>query len=233
MKFSIIVPVYNEESTLRPMFDSLVSAGAGFNYEVIFVDDGSVDASHEIIKGFHVNASNINLISLGTNKGKTAAIKAGMRAARGDYIAIQDADLEYSPNDLFSIFAKLSLNPVPVIYGSRILGQNDTAYPLYYFGSQLITNFFNLLFSYKVTDLTTCYKVFKSGLVGDSDITSTRFGFCPDITCLLARKKTAILEVPISYSPRSFLAGKKIRMRDGIYFIWIILKNYFFHLISR
>lgn len=230
MTFSIVIPIYNEENTLANIVSTILAIGINYEYELILVDDGSTDNSRKIISDLQKQNKNIKSVFNKINLGKTDSIKAGMLLATGDYIAIQDADLEYSPKDLFSIFDYIERTKMPVVYGSRVLGTNNTAYPFYYAGSRFITSFFNMLFGYKLTDLTTCYKVFNRELVSANELHTNRFGFCPEITCNFARKRAKIAEVPISYAPRSFEEGKKIRVYDGMQFLWIITKSYLLHL---
>lgn len=227
MMFTTIVPVYNEENTVLPLLRKLVEDGRGFDNEIVVVDDGSTDNSLELLLSFKAENPTIKVVSNKSNAGKTAAIKLGLQLAGGDYIGIQDADMEYDTKDLFKIYRYVVDNKCDAVYGSRLLGANPTRYPLLKLGSKCLTSLFNTLYTAKLTDLTTCYKVFKKDLIVSEELTVKGFGFCAQISCLLRNKGVDIKEVGISYYPRSFKEGKKIKYADGIRFIWIMLKNLF------
>ncbi len=228
MQCTIIIPCYNEAKTIKKLLDTLINASKNNGYEskceIIVVDDGSSDNSVDIIS--RIRHPTLKLIRHTKNLGKTEAIKTGLKVASGEYIAIQDADLEYNPSDLFKLINKAFSGNLDVLYGSRVLAPNPTAYPAYYLGSRVITSLFNKLFAQNITDLPTCYKIFKKSLIQPADLNHSRFSFCADVSCIFAKKNIKIKELPISYLPRTSAQGKKIKSLDGLQFIWIIVKHY-------
>lgn len=230
MKFTIVIPCYNEENTIIKILKKIETYHQRTDFEVIIVNDGSTDKTQTKIQSYikqEPKIKNIALVNKEKNEGKGQAIVSAIRIARGEYIAIQDADREYYPKDLFRIFDIIDREDWEVVYGSRIMKTNPYHSPYYFYGSRLITWFYNLLFQDKLTDLSTGYKIFKKSLIEPSQLKAKRFGFCAELTCLLNKAKVKIMEVPISYEPRSFSEGKKISTKDGIEFIWIISKHYF------
>lgn len=227
MLFSIIIPTYNEQETvpkvLARIFDQASTNKGKYDYEVIVVNDGSTDKTNEILTSWETR---IRLIKLPKNLGKTAAMAAGIEVSRGDYVASQDADEEYDPKDLFAIFDLISEKGYDAVYGSRLIKENKRHSLFYFAGSKFITLYYNLLFSDDLTDLSTGYKVFKRLLINPAKLDSKRFGFCPQVTCMLKKQNVKIHEVPISYNPRSFEKGKKIRVFDGFQFLHIITKAF-------
>ena len=227
MDLSIIVPLYNEVNTIEELIGSVYkNSTSSLDFEVIVVDDGSIDDTPNVLNRIAKKYNNMLTLRLEKNCGKTQAIRKGMELVRGNYIAIQDADLEYNPSDLFSLYKLASDNNYTAVYGSRLKKENPNNYPLFLLGNVLITKYYNFLFKDNITDLSTCYKIFKKDIVNSELITERRFGFCPELTCILRSKGVRIVESPISYYPRSIAEGKKIRAKDGIHFLWIITKNY-------
>ncbi len=223
MRYSIIIPAFNEAQTIDSVLTKIFENKSKVNFEVIVVNDASDDNTSELLNKW---ANKIAIINKPRNEGKTKAIKSGVKITSGDYIAIQDADIEYDPNELFNIFDLINNNDYPVVYGSRLLKKNKYFSFFYYYGSRVITTYYNLLFGDKLTDLSTAYKVFRKDLIDFDKVTASRFGFCAQVTCMFKKKHVQIIEVPISYNPRSFDNGKKIRLWDGIQFIGIITKSF-------
>ena len=238
MKLSIVIPCYNEAVTLTELVRKVLAVKLEpVSKEVILVNDGSTDGSAEIARKLACEHSDrIRLISFEKNAGKGHAVIAGLRAATGEILIVQDADLEYEPEDYHRILAEYANPNVNVVFGSRILGgqghgENGSSrrhsYERYYWGGRLVTLIANLAFATHLTDEPTCYKSFRREVFEELDLTSRGFEFCPEITAQILRKGHRIAEVPIHYYPRGFEAGKKIRYTDGIKAIWMIVKQRF------
>ncbi len=228
MLLSIIIPVYNEKNTINEIVERIRKTDLpGVDTEIIIVDDGSDDGSREIISEFSHN--NIKTAFHEVNQGKGAAIRTGIGLATGDIILIQDADLEYDPNDYEILLKPILTGESSIVYGSRNLKKHDShSHILYHLGGIFITKITNILYGTSLTDEATCYKVFKTDVIKDIKLEYDCFGFCPEVTAKLARKNIRIREVPISYFPRSKSDGKKIKWTDGVKAIWILLKYRFF-----
>ncbi|MDI6715607.1 MAG: glycosyltransferase family 2 protein [Actinomycetota bacterium] len=223
MKLSVIIPCYNEKATILEILRKVQEVS--IDKEIIIVDDGSTDGTRELLSG--LSDDNVKVILHEKNKGKGAAIRTGIGHASGDIIIIQDADLEYDPNDYPALVKPIENGDALVVYGSRLLRQNNISYLRYFLGGKLITLITNLLYGTKITDEPTCYKVFRADLLKSLDLKCTRFEFCPEVTAKIAKKHIKIHEVPISYYPRSLEEGKKIGWKDGIEAILTLLKYRF------
>lgn len=195
--------------------------------QVVVVDDGSTDGSREAVQSFARCHPEVELILHDANRGKGAAIRTGLARARGAYTIIQDADLEYDPADYERLLAAARERGARVVYGSRILGRQPASYCRYYWGGRLVSLVASILYGQRVTDEPTCYKLFDTALLRSLPLREDGFGFCPEVTALVCRRGERIVEVPIRYSPRSIAEGKKIRWRDGLRAIWILLKHRF------
>jgi dolichol-phosphate mannosyltransferase len=225
LKLSIIIPCYNEEKTIEALL--LRVSQVPVEKEIIVVDDGSSDRSPEILREL-TERHNIKLINHPRNYGKGRAFKSGLKVATGEVIIVQDADLEYDPQDFIPILDKFRLDGVNVVYGSRNLNkENRHSYLRYYLGGVLITKIANLLFSCRLTDEPTCYKAFKREIITQIDIEGEGFEWEPEITAKLLRAGHQIVEVPIKYYPRSFREGKKLSWRDGLKAILTLIKYRF------
>ena len=193
--------------------------------EIILVDDGSSDGSGKIAQSdVRSNPDQTRLISLPENQGKGSATREGLQSATGTICLIQDADLEYDPEDYKTILSAYRDPEVHVVYGSRILGSQNRFSWTYYWGGRCVSFVTNVLFDCQLTDEPTCYKSFRRAVLDDIELVSNGFEFCPEITGKLIRAGYTIAEVPIHYYPRSFEEGKKIRARDGIIAIWTLFR---------
>lgn len=217
------MPVFNENKTVREIVRRVQEVP--LHKEIIIIDDGSTDGTREAFK--ELKADNIRIILHEKNQGKGAAIRTGLGMATGDIVVIQDADLEYDPMDYLKLVPLIESGKAQVVYGSRILGSKQRSYHRYYLGGRLLTLLANLLYGLKITDEPTCYKMFKREVMDRLELDCTGFEFCPEVTAKVARLGYAIHEVPISYHPRSFEEGKKIKWKDGLIGIWTLLKYRF------
>ena len=221
MRLSIIMPVYNEAPTVGEVVRRVLALP--LEKELIVVDDGSTDGTAAVLE--ECAGPGVTAIRLERNRGKGAAIRAGLERASGDHILIQDADLELSPEEIPRLLQALDEGHGPVVYGSRFLQGRGQAGRLNYLGNRLLTSFANLLYGRGLTDISTAYKLFPRSLVGRLDLRSERFEFCPEITAKLLRLGLAIHETPVAFTPRSVRNGKKIRyLRDGLRAGWALLR---------
>ncbi len=225
MKLSIIIPVFNEEKTIIELLKRVIEARLkGWEKEIIVVNDGSTDKTELLIEEFIKNHPNIVYLKHYQNKGKGAAIKTALSHISGDFVLIQDADLEYDPNDYQKLLDCVS-EDFSVIYGSRNLNKKTRrGYFLYFLGGKLITGFCNLLFNSRLTDINTGYKLIRSDIIKSLDLESDGFEFCEEVTAKILKRKIPIKEVAINYYPRTFKEGKKIRLKDGIVALLTLLK---------
>lgn len=224
-KISIIVPVYNEQRYIGEILRRLLAVEfADCQKEIIVVDDGSTDQTTVILENFKASCQ---VITKKQNEGKGAALRTGFAAATGEIIAIQDADLEYNPNDLPALVAPVLAGRYQVVYGSRMIGQNPIGHIAYYLGNKLISWGFNRLYRSNLSDIETGYKVFLRQLLSKFVLESNDFGFEIELTAKILKNQIPILELPISYSPRQFKDGKKIRSFDGLKALWLLVRYYF------
>ncbi|KPK67768.1 hypothetical protein AMJ87_12880 [candidate division WOR_3 bacterium SM23_60] len=215
MKLSVIVPVYNEVDHIEQVLSTIQKVH--ISKEIIVVDDCSQDGTTHVLS----KRSDIKTLFHQKNKGKGAAIRSGLAVTSGDYVIIQDADLEYAPEQYQSLLEPLETKQTRVVYGSRILGKG-TFIPSSYYANRLLTLLTNVLFCSHLTDMETCYKVVDAALIKSLNLVSSRFEIEPEITCKLLKKKEKIIELPITYHGRK--KGKKIGVKDGIQAIWNIVK---------
>jgi len=225
MRISIIIPIYNEEKTLLEILKRVENANVlGLEKEIILIDDGSTDKTKHILRRLEDKYKVIYHLK---NQGKGAAIRTGFRNSTGDLILIQDADLEYDPCQYPKLIKPILENNADIVYGSRNLTKNPRFKKTYYWGVRIISFLTNIFYKSKLTDVYTCYKVFRAPIIKSISLENNGFGIEQEITSKLLKKGYKILEVPISYSPRSFKEGKKIKWKDGLIAIWLILKYKF------
>lgn len=213
---SVIVPVFNEELQLAKVIESLMAAPCTLDREWIFVDDSSKDKSLEILRTLQKKHS-FQIIEQSQNQGKGAAIIAGLKKATGDFIMIQDADFEYDPRDVSSLLEPLLANKADVVYGSRFKKSAWQVHrTFHYFVNRMLTILSNLMSGIYLTDMETCYKIFRADLLLSMNLRSMRFGIEVEMTAYIAKTRARIYELPISYYPRTQLQGKKINWKDGV-----------------
>ncbi len=238
MKLSVIIPVYNERSTVLEILKKVQNVPV--KKEIIVVDDGSTDGTREMLKQVHSpclpsstlrgedsGGGDIKIILKEKNEGKGAAIREGLRHISGDVVVIQDADLEYNPADWLKMLKVMKQKSAGVVYGSRILGKGEKSSLSFYIGGRFLSFLTNLLYGTKITDEPTCYKMFKTEIIRSVDLKCKGFEFCPEVTAKVAKKGYRIYEVPIGYTPRKVMEGKKIRWQDGAVAIWTLIKQRF------
>jgi glycosyltransferase involved in cell wall biosynthesis len=224
MKLSVVMPVYNERRTLRTIVERVLAVP--LELELICVDDGSRDGSREILDELQNQYPHLRVLLQPQNVGKGAALRRGIQEASGDFVLIQDADLEYDPADYPSLLDPLLQGKADVVYGSRFLGSRPhrVLYFWHFMGNQLLTLLSNCLTNINLSDMETCYKVFRREIVQAIPLQENRFGFEPEITVKVAKRRLRIYEVGISYSGRTYEEGKKIGWKDGFRALWCLLK---------
>jgi glycosyltransferase involved in cell wall biosynthesis len=226
---SIVVPCYNESKTLETIIARVLAADVcGLEREVIIIDDGSRDDSVNIAKALAERYPNIRVLEHTVNQGKGAALRTGFKAATGEIILVQDADLEYSPADYPRLLAPILDDRADVVYGSRFRSGSEMRVLFFWHnvGNSVLTLFSNMMTNLNFTDMETCYKVFRREVIQAVTIQENRFGFEVEITAKIARLpvRPRIYEVGISYSGRTYSEGKKITWKDGIRALWCILR---------
>lgn len=227
MKLSIIMPVFNEISTIEEIL-SLVFA-TGHVEEIIIVDDGSTDGTRDFLTDYVTDNPQIKLIFHETNLGKGAAVRNGIKAANADLVLIQDADLEYDPRDYDALMQPILEGKADVVYGSRFMGSPRRSTMFWHMvANKLLTFMTNIMFDSILTDMETCYKLFKRDVIQSLTLRSNRFDIEPEITAKILKGKFRIFEVPISFNPREYDEGKKIGLKDAFAAIWALLRYRFF-----
>lgn len=230
MKISIIIPCFNEEKTLKIIVDKVLNFKK-FEKEIIIIDDCSNDNSQNIILNLSkIDPKTISYIFHNKNLGKGGAIKSGIKKATGDIILIQDADLEYDPNDYENLLEPFEVSDADIVYGSRFLGGNYVRlhYFWHYVANKILTTICNIFTNLNMSDMETGYKLFKKEVINSIDIQEKSFGVEPEITIKLAKKNFIFYEVPISYKGRSYEEGKKITLKDAFIAIYCIFRYKFF-----
>lgn len=226
MKLSIVIPVYNEKSTIEKILKRVHDVDLGVDKEIIVVDDASKDGTAVILRKLESEAaySEARYFYKEVNKGKGDTLKVGFSHSTGDYVVVQDADLEYDPNDIKTLLRALDESKADVIYGSRFSGNYEDMTNLHYFGNKILTIVTNLLFGVLLTDMETCYKLIPGDFVRKINIKSPRFDFEPEITAKILKAHLRIKEVPISYKGRGWSEGKHITWKDGFAAILTLLR---------
>jgi glycosyltransferase involved in cell wall biosynthesis len=233
MRLSVIIPAYNEIKTIREIIKRVKNVD--LSKEIIIVDDGSKDGTRDFLK--KLEDPEIKVFFNKKNYGKSHSVRVGIREAEGDIIIIQDADLEYNPNDYYKLVQPIISGKTKVVYGTRFPKNKGhpslfhSYMPLinpYYFANKILTILSNILYNADITDEPTCYKVFDTKVLKNLNLKSERFEFCPEVTAKVKKKGYKIHEIPISYYPRTTKEGKKINWKDGFEAIWTLIK-YRFH----
>ena len=224
MKLSVVMPVYNERATLRAVIERVLAVP--MEIELLCVDDGSRDGSHEILRELETQHAQIRVFLQLHNMGKGAALRRGISEATGDFVLIQDADLEYDPADYPQLLEPLLADKADVVYGSRFMGggPHRVLYFWHSVGNWLLTLVSNCFTNINLSDMETCYKVFRREVIQSIPIEENRFGFEPEITVKVARRNLRIYEVGISYSGRTYEEGKKIGWKDGVRALYCLFK---------
>lgn len=224
MKLSVIMPVYNEARTFDKIFKRVNALL--LEKEIIVVDDCSIDGTRELLGKY--SGKNVRILYHDRNRGKGAAIRTGISAATGEIVTIQDADLEYNPEEIPKLIEPILKNEADVIYGSRFLGEHERKYfNVLYLGNRFFSLLTAILFLRPITDMETCYKVFRAEVIKSFKLRSERFDFEPEITAKVLKGGYRFKEIPISYQSRSYAEGKKIGWRDGVAAIFTLFKYRF------
>ena len=224
MKISVAMPVYNEQATLPAIVEAVFATP--FEIELLCVDDGSTDCSRDILAELQSKHPGMRVLLQPRNMGKGAALHRAIREATGDYVIIQDADLEYDPAEYSILLGPLIQGKADVVFGSRFMGgaPHRVLYFWHSVGNKLLTLFSNCLTDLNLTDMETCYKAFRREILQAIPLEETRFGFEPEITVKVARRKLRVYEVGISYTGRTYEEGKKIGLKDAFRALWCLLK---------
>jgi len=223
-KLSIVIPVYNEHKFVSTIIERVrQSDSCGLDKEIIVVDDGSSDGTRDVLQALELPGVRVLLHE--RNRGKGAALRTGFHEATGDIVLIQDADLEYTPDEYPILLSPILSGHADVVYGSRFLGGPHRVHLFWHMvGNRFLTLLSNMLSNLNLTDMETCYKVFRREVIGGLKLRSDRFGFEPEFTLKVARGGWRVYEVPISYHGRDYAEGKKIGWKDGISAIYTIIK---------
>jgi glycosyltransferase involved in cell wall biosynthesis len=229
MKLSIVIPVYNEAATIARIVDLVRSVAVGMEKEILLVDDCSKDGTREVLEKMAAEQVDLQVRFHDVNRGKGAALRTGFQAATGDIVLIQDADLEYDPNEYPRLLQPILDGHADVVYGSRFLGGGPHRVVFYwhYLGNRFLTTLSNMTTNLNLTDMEVCYKVFKREVIQSIPLRENRFGFEVEITAKVARRKCRVYEVPISYYGRDYAEGKKIGWKDGFSALRCIVKYMF------
>lgn len=224
-KLSVIVPVYDERNTVVEIVRRMRAVDLPVDLEIVIVDDGSTDGTRDVLR--QLADSTVRVVLHERNQGKGAAIRTGLEKVTGDLVLIQDADLEYDPEDWPKLLSPLLRGKAQVVYGSRFTGERRNMLFLHWIGNRFLSLVTNVLYNTTLSDMETCYKLFDRTVLDGITINASRFEFEPEITAKLLRRGIRIYEVPISYTGREFEEGKKITWRDGFIALWTLVKYRF------
>ena len=226
-KLSVVVPVFNERNTLVEIVRRMraVELPDGIEREIIVVDDGSNDGTRDVLN--QIGDSTVRVVMHEANLGKGAAVRTGFAHATGDYVLVQDADLEYDPEDWPKLLKPLLAGKSRIVYGSRFTGERRNMLFWHWVGNRFLSLVTNVLYNTTLSDMETCYKLFDRKLLDGITIRASRFEFEPEVTAKILRRGIRIYEVPISYTGREFDEGKKITWRDGFAALWTLVKYRF------
>jgi len=224
-KLSVIVPVFDERNTVVEIVRRMRAVDLPVDLEVVIVDDGSTDGTRDVLR--QLTDSTVRVITHDANRGKGAAIRSGLAHVTGDLVLVQDADLEYDPEDWPKLIAPMMRGKARVVYGSRFTGERRNMLFLHWVGNRFLSLVTNVLYNTTLSDMETCYKLFDRKLLDGITLRSKRFEFEPEVTAKMLRRGIRIYEVPISYTGREFDEGKKITWSDGFIALWTLVKYRF------
>jgi len=228
MLLSVIIPVYNERNTILKILEKVKSVKIDkIDKEIIIVDDFSTDGTREILENLKGKDEKLKIIFQKKHVGKGFAIRTALKFVEGEIVLIQDADLEYDPNEYPKLIEPILEGKAKVVYGSRVLKKNPKASIIFYIGGRFLSFLTNLLYGTNITDEPTGYKVFSTDVLKSIDLKCLGFEFCPEVTAKVAKKGYKIYEVPINYNPRSIKEGKKIRFKDALKAVFTLIKYRF------
>ena len=229
MKLSIVIPVHNEEKTLEELINRVVAVRLpGVKKEIVIVDDKSTDDSRAILKKMKKVHPEFKICFRSRQGGKGAAVRTGFQKATGDYIIIQDADLEYDPQDISCLLKPIQEGKTEVVYGSRFTGEHRNMFFWHMLGNKFLSLVTNLVYNTTLSDMEVCYKLFPRQLLKQFTLHEDGWGWDPEITVKILKSGQRIYEVPISYTGREFAEGKKISWKDAFRILWVLLKYRFF-----
>jgi glycosyltransferase involved in cell wall biosynthesis len=224
-KLSVIVPVFDERNTVVEIVRRMRAVELPVDLEIVVVDDGSTDGTRDVLR--QLADSTVRIVMHPANRGKGAAIRSGLEHVTGDLVLVQDADLEYDPEDWPKLLTPILRGKARVVYGSRFTGERRNMLFLHWVGNRFLSLVTNVLYNTTLSDMETCYKLFDRTLLDGITIRASRFEFEPEVTAKILRKGVRIYEVPISYTGREFDEGKKITWRDGFIALWTLVKYRF------
>jgi dolichol-phosphate mannosyltransferase len=228
MLLSVIIPVYNERDTILKILEKVKSVKIDkIDKEIIIVDDFSTDGTREILESLKGKDEKLKIIFQKKHVGKGFAIRTALKFVEGEIVLIQDADLEYDPNEYPKLIEPILEGKAKVVYGSRVFKKNPKASIIFYIGGRFLSFLTNLLYGTNITDEPTGYKVFSTDVLKSIDLKCLGFEFCPEVTAKVAKKGYKIYEVPINYNPRSIKEGKKIRFKDALKAVFTLIKYRF------